>query len=247
MPDVASVHHAFALRPVATGGAYNKKWDRWLLQRVTGHFTGTTDEIIQWAACKWGISDNVLRAVAVRESSWYQYDVYGSGRCVLKYSCGDLVATPTEATRVFCAGISRRGRDYQADYGQGRCPKTFGLVGVMSYEAPSWGRMRGNQNGTFPYNRNSTAFAVEYLASQLRGCLEGWEYWLDHTGTHTYTAGHLWGCVGAWYAGDWRSVAANRYAQRVREELSHHSWLAASRARERPPCSVRYGCPRAAP
>src|SRR5215468_6456702 len=37
-------------------------------QRVTGNFTGTTDEIIQWGACKWGIDENIIRAQAVRES-----------------------------------------------------------------------------------------------------------------------------------------------------------------------------------
>jgi len=40
--------------------------------RVTGRFTGTTDEIIQWAACKWGIDEDVVRAVAVQESYWKQ-------------------------------------------------------------------------------------------------------------------------------------------------------------------------------
>jgi hypothetical protein len=39
--------------------------------RVTGHFRGTTDEIIQWAAFKHGISENLLRAVAVQESWWH--------------------------------------------------------------------------------------------------------------------------------------------------------------------------------
>src|SRR5579884_2247822 len=29
---------------------------------VTGHFTGTTDEILQWAAYKWGFSPDLLRA-----------------------------------------------------------------------------------------------------------------------------------------------------------------------------------------
>lgn len=37
---------------------------------VTGHFTGTTDEIIQWAAYKWGFNPNLLRAVASIESWW---------------------------------------------------------------------------------------------------------------------------------------------------------------------------------
>src|SRR5262249_40057157 len=41
-------------------------------QRVTGNFTGTTDEIIQWGACKWGIDEDIVRAQAVQESYWDQ-------------------------------------------------------------------------------------------------------------------------------------------------------------------------------
>lgn len=44
--------------------------------RVTGQFTGTTDEIIQWAAWKWGIDEDIMRAVAVSESSWNQATEY---------------------------------------------------------------------------------------------------------------------------------------------------------------------------
>ena len=40
--------------------------------RVTGNFTGTTDEIIQWAACKWGIDEDIVRAQAAKESYWIQ-------------------------------------------------------------------------------------------------------------------------------------------------------------------------------
>jgi len=43
-----------------------------LRKQITGNFTGTTDEIIQWVACKWGIDENIVRAEAVVESSWYQ-------------------------------------------------------------------------------------------------------------------------------------------------------------------------------
>ncbi len=43
-----------------------------LRRRVTGDFTGTTDEILQWAACKWGIDPNIVRAEAVTESTWHQ-------------------------------------------------------------------------------------------------------------------------------------------------------------------------------
>jgi hypothetical protein len=43
-----------------------------LLVNVTGDFSGTTDEILQWAAYKWGIPPDLLRAVAVNESNWNQ-------------------------------------------------------------------------------------------------------------------------------------------------------------------------------
>ena len=49
-------------------------------QQVTGDFTGTTDEIIQWAAWKWGIDEDVLRAVATAESWWKQDGVGQDGR-----------------------------------------------------------------------------------------------------------------------------------------------------------------------
>jgi hypothetical protein len=41
--------------------------------RVTGSFTGTTDMILQWAACKWGIDEDVVRAQAAIESWWRQW------------------------------------------------------------------------------------------------------------------------------------------------------------------------------
>ncbi len=50
----------------------NKGW-------VTGHFHGTTDEITQWAAYKWGFSPNLLRAVAAVESWWHMSTVGDGG------------------------------------------------------------------------------------------------------------------------------------------------------------------------
>ena len=42
------------------------------LARIDGNFTGTTDEIIQWASCKWGLEPDVTRAEAIVESNWHQ-------------------------------------------------------------------------------------------------------------------------------------------------------------------------------
>jgi hypothetical protein len=47
---------------------------------VTGAFTGTTDEILQWAAWKWGLDADLLRAVAAIESWWNQGFVGDGGQ-----------------------------------------------------------------------------------------------------------------------------------------------------------------------
>jgi hypothetical protein len=43
-----------------------------LRKQITGNFTGTTNEIIQWVACKWGIDEDIVRAEAIAESYWHQ-------------------------------------------------------------------------------------------------------------------------------------------------------------------------------
>jgi hypothetical protein len=241
VPESRAVHAAFASRPRAVGDAHDRRWDTWLLARVDGQFTGTTDEIFQWAACKWGLPDDLLRAIAVRESTWYQYETYPSGRCVANFGCGDTFRTTSSASRAFCAAVARWGYDYQRDFGPGNCPQTFSIVGVKSWQDPRSGAWPDNTNGTFPFNRDSTAFAVDYMASQLRGCYEGWASWL--AGTGRYAAGDLWGCVGAWYAGEWHSDAADGYVVRVRDAMRFWPWLDPSWARNKPGCSARFGCP----
>ncbi len=245
VPDRDRVRQAFAARPRATEGAYAPRWDRWLLQRVSGQFVGTTDEILQWASCKWGVADDVLRAVALRESGWYQHQVYPDGTCVTESGCGDLLTEPSQAGRMYCRRVA------EVLHGGGRalpwaeCPRTFSIVGVMSWHDPAWGRLRGNQNGTFPFNVRSTAFAVDYLASFLRGCLEGWVRWLGNSGD--YRAGDLEGCLGAWYAGTWKSADARSYTARVQEAQQQRPWLQADWARQELPCLPDRGCPQAAP
>ncbi len=222
-PDPAAVHASMTSRPRGNGISYADRFNTWLLPRVDGQHTGTTDENIQWAACKWGISDNVLRAMAAAESTWYQGLQDDEGRCVEKRGCGDSVEQASAATRTFCEHISGFGYDYQQDYGVGRCPKTFSIIGVMAWQDPEWGRMSHNQNGTFPFSRDSTAFALDYAAAHLRGCMEGWIVWLSSR--DGFRRGDVWGCVGTWYAGDWKVPAAREYAARVRSLMDERFWL----------------------
>jgi hypothetical protein len=277
MPAPGAMAASFASRRRNRGGSYNRRWDSWLLPRVDGQFTGTTDEILQWAACKWGLPDNLLRAVAVVESTWFQYLHYpndvsggdggGGGSCYWNRGCGDAFSGPTAASRTYCKGIASHGitsatvHDYQQDpvtsFGGypytpqlGMCPKTFSILGVMSWDAPSWEApypaYPGNQNGTFPFTRDSTAAAADYWGAYIRGCYEGWAYWLrKRTGPGTYAAGQLWGCVGAWYSGAWRNPAANTYIAHVKTEEQHHTWLTASfdDPTQQYTCDPKYGCP----
>ena len=96
--------------------------------------------------------------------------------------------------------------------------------------------------GTFPFNRNSTAFAADYYAAHLRGCLEGWIFWLDDVNP-AYGPGDLWGCVGTWFSGDWHSGAADQYASEVRAHLDNRVWLQPGFENDKPGCNRTYGCP----
>ncbi len=159
------------LRPVSIASrAYSPLWNRYILGRITGDFTGTTDEIFQWAAAKWGLPDNLLRTVAYMESGWRQSNF------------GDYTDDRAECPPGYRTTVP--------------CPVTFGIMGVKSTSWP----------GIFPWNRDSTAAAVDVLGGWLRGCYEGWVWWLREHGNRShgvYHAGDIWGCVGAWYSGNW--------------------------------------------
>jgi autotransporter family porin len=184
-----------ALRPVPrdpAARAYDPRWNRYVLGRITGRYTGTTDEIFQWAAAKWGLPDNLLRAIAVQETDWRQA------------SSGDLATDQSQCPP-----------GYRAP-----CPVTFGIVGTKSTSWP----------GIFPWNRDSTAAAVDALGGWLRGCYEGWVWWLRDHGSRAngvYAAGDLWGCVGAWATGDWHvnPRGGASYIERVQRTYATRPWL----------------------
>jgi hypothetical protein len=76
--------------------------------RVTGHYRGTTDEIIQWAAHKHGIDENVMRAVAVIESRWRMSTVGDDGDSFGLYQ----IRRPYHC----CAPFARSSTAFNADY-----------------------------------------------------------------------------------------------------------------------------------
>ena len=274
MPAPGAMAASFALRPRNGGHTYNPLWDTWLLPRVDGRFTGTTDEILQWAACKWGLPDNLIRADAAVESTWFQYLHFpgdagaggrGGGSCYWTRGCGDTFLSPTPSTVTYCNAIATQGllpsevHNYQKDPvtssggypytpRPGMCPKTFSILGVMSWADPAarpGHPYPGNQNGTFPFTRDSTAAAADYWGASIRGCYEGWKTWLKNTGTHTYRAGDLWGCIGSWFSGQWHSPASNAYIAKVQSAERSRTWLdpGFGNSMQQAHCAANYGCP----
>jgi soluble lytic murein transglycosylase-like protein len=77
-------------------------------RRVTGGYRGTTDEIIQWAAHKWGFSPNLLRAVAAIESRWKMGAVGDDGQSfgIMQVKRGPHCCFPT----------TRRSTAFNLDY-----------------------------------------------------------------------------------------------------------------------------------
>lgn len=72
-PDNATQNQAVPTAQQLTAfNAYTGQWGTCdhLRRKVTGNFRGTTDEILQWAAWKWGLPEDTLRAAAATESWW---------------------------------------------------------------------------------------------------------------------------------------------------------------------------------
>ncbi len=115
--------------------------------RVTGQANGTTDELIQHYACKWGLDEDLVRAQAVTESSWYQN---------LKDANGTPVAGKGYGDYGHCSG---------GPYGSSG-PASLGIMQIKWCAHP----------GTLPYSETSTAFNLDYYGAVMRGCLNGWDY-----------------------------------------------------------------------
>jgi hypothetical protein len=92
---------------------------------VDGRFRGTTDEIIQWAAHKWGFRVDALRAVAALES-WWDMDVlgdegdsFGLFQVRRPYHCWDACAIARDSTAFnadYYGGIVRAYYDGRMDW-----------------------------------------------------------------------------------------------------------------------------------
>jgi hypothetical protein len=90
--------------------------DQLIAPRIHGDFTGTTAEILRWAACKWGIDQDIVYAQAAVESWWRQTTLgdWESGGCPPGHGPG-------------------------VDGKPGLCPQSWGILqDRYPYEQGSW-------------------------------------------------------------------------------------------------------------
>jgi autotransporter family porin len=90
--------------------------DQLIAPRIHGNFTGTTREILRWAACKWGIDQDIVFAQAALESWWRQTTLgdWESNGCPPGHGPG-------------------------ADGKPGLCPQSWGILqNRYPYEKSSW-------------------------------------------------------------------------------------------------------------
>jgi hypothetical protein len=102
-PEVRSMNATYnATRGVGGNSVY---------PRVTGDFTGTTDEILQWVACKWGIDEDIVRAQIAKESYWDHRSVGDGGE---SFGLGQ-VRVPYHGS-AFVNDNAKRSSAYNVDY-----------------------------------------------------------------------------------------------------------------------------------
>jgi len=166
--------------------------------RVDGAFKGTTQQILRWAACKWGVDEDLVYAQAAKESWWHQSNL------------GDWGADATA-----CAP----GHGLGADGKPGLCPQSFGLLqNRYPYERGSWPGI-----ATSTAMNADTAYAIWRVCFEG---WESWLNNVER-GTQ-YGAGDAWGCVGRWFSGRWHTAPSDQYSAAVQDYLNQRIWLQAT-------------------
>ncbi len=165
-----------ANRTVPPGPVPSRSWGNaeadGLRDRVTGRFTGTTDEIIRWASCKWGFGADVTRAQAVRESDWHQ-SARGDGG--ISYGLLQIKSTVWTGTHPW----SERSTGYNVDWSLGMRRACYdGLIYDGVGRGDLWGCVGVHYSGSW-----MDAGAREYTAAVRQAVADRtWERWPSAAG-----------------------------------------------------------------
>jgi hypothetical protein len=161
----------------------------------TGLGHPSTDDVIQWAAHKWGIPEDWMRAQAVVETYWRQ-EVLGD--------------RTTVAPALY------------AQYPpQAQVPGTSDAFQSMGLMQVRWVPDGSLNPGTEPLRWKSTAFNVDVYGAIVRYYYDGLCSWC----TAGYAPGQAWNSIGAWFNPyPWINPGAQNYVATVQQRLAERTW-----------------------
>jgi hypothetical protein len=160
----------------------------------------STDDLIQWAAHKWGIPEDWIRAQVALESSW-QMDLGG-----------DLAQLPANWVSAYPASA-------RSTLGPNEVYTSIGIAQIK------WTPDNVFNPGTRFLRYKSTAFDLDYMGAEIRYYYDGDATWLGHG----YHAGSQWLSMGAWNSpAPWNNAKQRWYIGVVQRDLRSRPWASPS-------------------
>jgi hypothetical protein len=170
-------------------------------QIVDGNYKGTTDMIIRWAACKWGVDEDILRAEAYYESTWSSY------------TTGDL--------RTVIAACEA-GDWYGWDPVQNYCWQSYGLTQVKFASYNTWPM-------AWDSTAFNADFRGAYWRACMNGDVSYYYNMTPTAGYPAYPNGTTdqmaWGCMGSWSSGAWYDSGGLSYISTLESLVAAKPWL----------------------
>ena len=159
----------------------------------------STDDLIQWAAHKWGIPEDWIRAEMAVESGWRMSQL------------GDRSTVASGWYGLFPP--------------QAQIAGTNDVYESMGISQIKWKPDGSQWPGTEPLRWKSTAFNIDYYAAIVRYFYDGLCYWCGSG----YGAGQAWNSIGAWFSpSPWNNAGAESYVHSVQDELAAKRWTSAA-------------------
>lgn len=211
------------------------------MKLIDGQYTGTTEMIIRWAACKWGIDEDIIRAQAMAEhGTWVQWNAGGDQRNSIN-QCQAGNNPGHNLTNLW---------EYLAS---NACYQSWSIWQTkVVYSSPNVGAWT-----TWPAINESTAFAVDYRYGFQRSCMNGdrssyfqakgvgdtyltdvsnarnnpstespQHFFNPVTGTNATNLEYVtFACLGSHFSGNWMDSGAQQYLNSLLTHWKNKDWL----------------------
>ena len=175
--------------------------EEWYPRYVTGRpgiATPSTDELIQWAAHKWGIPEDWLRAQYTQESDWRQS------------AQGDLRTEPSA---------------WWGQFPSSSCPTSTQCYESLGITQVKWHPDGSEGAGTEPLRWKSTAFNIDYQASIIRFEYDNPYGKRSSWGDAAYHPLDQWLALSAWFSCyPYGNAAQLDYMSGVQKHLAARDW-----------------------